>query len=78
MSDETPQPKKVQLPKSGNASQTVTVLTSQSLIIVGANGTGKTRLGIWLDEHSKFALSSHRISASAHLISVQLFLLFLS
>ncbi len=37
------------LPKSSNSSQQTEVIeTESSILIVGANGSGKTRLGTWI------------------------------
>lgn len=41
--------------------------TSNSLLFVGANGSGKTRLGTWIEFHSPAAARVHRISAQKSL-----------
>ena len=38
----------------------------QSIILIGANGSGKTRLSIWIEENNK-QLKTHRISAQKSL-----------
>ncbi len=45
----------------------VEIETSNSLLFVGANGSGKTRLGTWIEFHSPGALKVHRISAQKSL-----------
>jgi len=37
------------------------------IVIVGANGSGKTRLGVWLDLHSENKTVTHRIAAQKSL-----------
>lgn len=54
------------LPKSGSK-DAVDLLITQSLVIVGANGSGKTRLGTWLDINSEQRDKAHRISAQKSL-----------
>lgn len=44
-----------------------TIKTSRSLLFVGANGSGKTRLGSWLDLNSPNKASVYRISAQKSL-----------
>lgn len=57
----------ITLPSSGNTSETVNIPISSSLVITGANGSGKTRLGAWLelDSHQKDIV--RRISAQKSL-----------
>ena len=33
------------------------------LVLIGANGSGKTRLGIWIEEQNHHLITVHRISA---------------
>lgn len=40
----------------------------ESFVIVGANGSGKSQLGAWLEERGKGARQSHRISAQRALV----------
>lgn len=45
----------------------VEIETSNSLLFVGANGAGKTRLGAWIEFNSPDAARVHRISAQKSL-----------
>lgn len=45
----------------------VEVEVDRNVIIVGANGSGKTRLGTWIDLESPMRQKSHRISAHKNL-----------
>lgn len=56
--------KKLILPKE---SSTEEIETSQSLIFIGANGSGKTRLGTWIEINSPQNNRVHRISAQKSL-----------
>jgi len=55
----------LQLPCSNGANETIT--TKQSLLFVGANGSGKTRLGAWIEMTSPQKEKVHRISAQKSL-----------
>lgn len=57
--------KKVSLPKSD--SQIVEIELSQSILFIGANGAGKTRLGSWIEINSPQKERVHRISAQKSL-----------
>lgn len=46
---------------------TIDIQTDQSIVIVGANGSGKTRLGTWIELNSPQKNLVHRISASKSL-----------
>lgn len=39
-----------------------------SFVLIGANGSGKTRLGIWLEHHNQETIPVHRISAQKALL----------
>ena len=56
--------KELILPKENT---TETVSTSQSLLFIGANGSGKTRLGTWIEINSPQKEIVHRISAQKSL-----------
>lgn len=43
------------------------ITTKRSLLIIGANGSGKTRLGTWIDLNSPQSAKVHRISAQKSL-----------
>ena len=55
----------IELPRRDGGNQTIT--TSRNLLFVGANGSGKTRLGAWLDVNSPEQVSVFRISAQKSL-----------
>jgi len=48
--------------KTGQQGQE-TVQTENNIVLVGANGAGKTRLGVWIEQQLQEQLSVHRISA---------------
>lgn len=48
-------------------SETKNIKTSQSILLVGANGSGKTRLGTWIEMQSTQSKLVHRISAQKSL-----------
>ncbi len=59
------QKRKISLPKeNGNIEEVETI---QSLLFVGANGAGKTRLGAWIEINSPQKSLVHRISAQKSL-----------
>ena len=59
---------KLTLPASElEPTSTVTVESKGSMVILGTNGSGKTRLGSWLDLQSEHAQTVHRISAQKSL-----------
>ncbi|MFI8146684.1 DUF4435 domain-containing protein [Acinetobacter sp. ABJ_C5_2] len=47
--------------------QNVEIETAQSILFIGANGAGKTRLGTWIELHSPNSQFVHRISAQKSL-----------
>ena len=51
---------KVHFPASGGQN---IVEADRSIVVIGANGSGKTRLGMWLDNLSEEKLEVHRIPA---------------
>lgn len=60
-----PVTRSITLPRRGAADQKIT--TSRNLLFVGANGSGKTRLGSWLDVSSPDSARVFRISAQKSL-----------
>ena len=60
-----PVTRSITLPRRDGANQTIT--TSRNLLFVGANGSGKTRLGAWLDINSPDQVRVFRISAQKSL-----------
>jgi hypothetical protein len=60
-----PVTRSITLPRQGEADQTIT--TNRNLLFVGANGSGKTRLGAWLDMKSSDQARVFRISAQKSL-----------
>lgn len=57
----------INLPKSGNTNETIDLPVSSSVVITGANGSGKTRLGAWLELESSQKDIVRRISAQKSL-----------
>ncbi|MGS0744222.1 DUF4435 domain-containing protein [Glaciimonas sp. GG7] len=53
------------LPRSSNTREYIEI--TQSLLLIGANGSGKTRLGTWIEIESPQRKSVHRISAQKSL-----------
>lgn len=60
-----PVTRSITLPRRGAVNQTIT--TNRNLLFVGANGSGKTRLGTWLDMNSPDQSRVFRISAQKSL-----------
>ncbi len=60
-----PVTRSITLPRRGAPNQTIT--TNRNLLFVGANGSGKTRLGTWLDTHYSEHSRVFRISAQKSL-----------
>jgi tRNA A37 threonylcarbamoyladenosine biosynthesis protein TsaE len=56
---------RLQLPKPGGGTEEIQ--TRQSLLLIGANGAGKTRLGTWIESESPQKEKVHRISAQKSL-----------
>lgn len=60
--------KSIAFPKSSNKKQeTNTIETEASIVVVGANGSGKTRLGTWIEFRSAEKNKVFRISAQKSL-----------
>lgn len=59
----TTQPPKweLEIPQNGEAPKKITFASGLPTIFLGANGSGKTRLGVWIAD--KMSPASHRISA---------------
>ncbi len=57
--------KTIILPKADGGNESVE--TPQSLLLIGANGSGKTRLGSWIEINSPQKQLVHRISAQKSL-----------
>ena len=58
-----PEPRPVVLPMSGDAATKVDIPDAGVLVLVGANGCGKSRLGAWIEQHPPEGRETHRISA---------------
>ena len=56
------------LPKQQDRNQTIELDAETGLVIVGANGSGKTRLGSWIELESNIPNDVHRISAQRSLV----------
>ncbi|WKZ70958.1 MAG: AAA family ATPase [Melioribacteraceae bacterium] len=60
--------KNINFPISSNAEQNNNQIeTESSIVIIGANGSGKSRLGSWFEFKSEVAKNVHRISAQKSL-----------
>lgn len=60
------QPKyKLLLPKASGSTTEIT--SNQSILLIGANGSGKTRLGAWIEMTSPQSMLVHRLSAQKSL-----------
>lgn len=57
----------INLPKSGNSQEKIDFSVSSSVVITGANGSGKTRLGAWLEFDGSQQDIVRRISAQKSL-----------
>lgn len=57
----------IKIPQNKNSQITIDLPINSSLIITGANGSGKTRLGAWIELDSKQANIVRRISAQKSL-----------
>jgi hypothetical protein len=53
----------ITLPNRNGTNELEQLVTSNNLVIIGANGAGKTRLGIWIEEKIQNQVAVHRISA---------------
>lgn len=51
------------LPNRNGTNESEQLEASNNLVIIGANGSGKTRLGIWIEEKIQNQVTVHRISA---------------
>ena len=51
------------LPNRTGTNQTETLTTENNIVLVGANGSGKSRLGAWIEQIMQNQLTVHRISA---------------
>lgn len=63
---ETPQFRRLFLPASTSSGDT-SVESSGSIVIIGANGSGKTRIGAWIEFDSQQKELVHRVSAQKSL-----------
>lgn len=58
----------LELPKSINRpDQSNIIETTRSIVVIGPNGSGKTRLGVWIELESLQSNLSHRVSAQKSL-----------
>lgn len=51
------------LPNRTGSGPAESVELTSHLVITGANGSGKTRLGVWIEENHQHHRPTHRISA---------------
>lgn len=54
---------KLFLPKQDGSGQKVEIVHNGSVVIVGANGAGKSRLGAWIEKNTDRDIVVHRVSA---------------
>jgi ABC-type cobalamin/Fe3+-siderophores transport system ATPase subunit len=54
---------KIILPNRSGTTDTETLECENNIVIIGANGSGKTRLGTWIENFPQQSLTVHRISA---------------
>ena len=54
---------KLFLPSPDDSVNKVEILHNGSVVIVGANGSGKSRLGAWIEKNTDTEVVVHRISA---------------
>ncbi|MBW4575278.1 MAG: DUF4435 domain-containing protein [Aphanothece sp. CMT-3BRIN-NPC111] len=53
----------ITLPNRTGTNQTETLTTDNNIVLIGANGSGKSRLGAWMEQQMHNQLIVHRISA---------------
>jgi Fe-S cluster assembly ATPase SufC len=58
----------IRLPKSLSTGDHVEYKDVSSVAIVGANGSGKSRLGVWIESNQEAGVFVHRISAQRALV----------
>ncbi|NES65545.1 MAG: AAA family ATPase [Okeania sp. SIO2D1] len=59
--------KKLIFPPRKGKSENEPLECSEAVVIIGANGSGKSRLGRWIEEHQESSQVVHRISAQRNL-----------
>ncbi|NEO56508.1 MAG: hypothetical protein F6K54_27575 [Okeania sp. SIO3B5] len=59
--------KKLIFPPRKEKSENEALECSETVVIIGANGSGKSRLGRWIEEHQESSQVVHRISAQRNL-----------
>lgn len=57
----------MEFPRAGDTTNTTAVSGGRVFVVVGANGSGKTRLGTWLEFKSSLSPVAHRVSAQKSL-----------
>ena len=57
--------KTIVLPNNQNSNETVNIEVTQRLVLIGANGSGKSRMGAWLE--NKYTDKGWRITAQKSL-----------
>lgn len=60
--------KNIVLPQQRNSAARVKIELASNLVLVGANGSGKSRLGSWIELSSNIQTEIHRISAQRSLV----------
>jgi len=51
------------LPNRTGTTETETLETENNIVLIGANGSGKSRLGVWIEQQIQNNITAHRISA---------------
>lgn len=53
----------ITLPNRTGTNETETLTTENNIVLIGANGSGKSRLGVWIEQRIQNQTTVHRISA---------------
>ncbi len=53
----------IELPNRLGTNETETLSTKNNIVLIGANGAGKSRFGVWIEQRMQNHITVHRISA---------------
>jgi energy-coupling factor transporter ATP-binding protein EcfA2 len=56
-------PFNITLPNRAGSNETEILTTDNNIVLIGANGSGKSRLGVWIEQHVQDQTTVHRLSA---------------
>ncbi|MDP3443351.1 MAG: ABC transporter ATP-binding protein, partial [Ignavibacteria bacterium] len=56
-------PFNITLPNRTGTNERETLVTDNNLVLIGSNGAGKSRLGVWIEQQIQNQITVHRISA---------------